>query len=80
MGSTSPSYEGRRYAVEVISHCVWRYFRFPFSFGRGEELMLHRGVIVSYETGRRCVQLGPAGLDPLQHLQHPPDHRSVPIC
>ncbi|MGW1659445.1 IS6 family transposase, partial [Streptomyces atratus] len=23
MGSTSPSYKGHRYPVEVISHCVW---------------------------------------------------------
>ncbi|MFF3057439.1 hypothetical protein [Streptomyces sp. NPDC057909] len=72
MGSTSPSYKGHRYAVEVTSHCVWRYFRFPLSFGQGEELMFQRGVIVSYGTGRRCVQLGPAGRDPLQHRQHLP--------
>jgi hypothetical protein len=24
--STSPSYKGHRYPVEVISHCVWLYF------------------------------------------------------
>jgi putative transposase len=28
-GSASPSYRGHRYPVEVISHCVWLYFRFP---------------------------------------------------
>ncbi|MFD9286557.1 IS6 family transposase, partial [Streptomyces mirabilis] len=27
MGSASPSYRGHRYPVEVISHCVWLYFR-----------------------------------------------------
>ncbi|MGW3985107.1 IS6 family transposase, partial [Streptomyces mirabilis] len=27
MGSTSPLYRGHRYPVEVISHCVWLYFR-----------------------------------------------------
>ncbi|MER6409316.1 IS6 family transposase [Streptomyces viridosporus] len=59
MGSTPPSYQGHRYLVEVISHCVWLYFRFPLSFREVEELMLQRGVIVSYETVRRwCLKFG----------------------
>ncbi|MFF3584949.1 IS6 family transposase [Streptomyces mirabilis] len=61
MGSASPSYRGHRYPVEVISHCVWLYFRFPLSFREVEELMLQRGVIVSYETVRRwCAKFGQA--------------------
>ncbi len=24
--------QGHRYPIEVISHCVWLYFRFPLSF------------------------------------------------
>ncbi len=32
-----------RYPVEVISHCVWLYFRFPLPFREVEELMLERG-------------------------------------
>ncbi|MFI5774808.1 IS6 family transposase [Streptomyces sp. NPDC051658] len=59
MGSTPPSYKGHRYPVEVISHCVWLYFRFPLSFREVEELMLQRGIIVSYETIRRwCLKFG----------------------
>ncbi|MGW9121411.1 IS6 family transposase [Streptomyces sp. NPDC055663] len=59
MGSTPPSYKGHRYPVEVISHCVRLYFRFPLSFREVEELMLERGVIVSYETIRRwCAKFG----------------------
>ena len=59
MGSVSPSYKGHRYPVEVISHCVWLYHRFPLSFREVEELMLKRGVIVSYETIRRwCSKFG----------------------
>lgn len=46
----SPSCKGHRCPVEVISHCAWLYFRFPLSFREVEELMLQRGVIVSYET------------------------------
>ncbi|MFF3733354.1 IS6 family transposase [Streptomyces sp. NPDC002476] len=61
MDSASPSYKGHRYPVEVISHCVWLYFRFPLSFREVEELMLRRGVIVSYETVRRwCAKFGQA--------------------
>lgn len=59
MGSASPLYRGHPYPVEVISHCVWLYFRFPLSFREVEELMLERGVIVSYKTIRRwCMKFG----------------------
>ncbi|PWI05665.1 IS6 family transposase [Streptomyces sp. NWU339] len=59
MSSVSPSYKGHRYPVEIISHCVWLYFRFPLSFRGVEELMLERGVIVSHETIRRwCLKFG----------------------
>ncbi|MEY9988240.1 putative transposase [Streptomyces sp. V4I8] len=61
MSSTSPSYERHRYPAEIIAHCVWLYFRFPLSFREVEELMLQRGVIVSYETVRRwCSKFGQA--------------------
>ncbi|MFF0042784.1 IS6 family transposase [Streptomyces mirabilis] len=53
------AYKGHRYPVEVISHCVWPYHRFPLSFREVEELLLERGVTVSYETIRRwCVKFG----------------------
>ncbi|MCZ1021123.1 IS6 family transposase [Streptomyces noursei] len=59
MESAAPSYKGHRYPVEIISHCVWLYFRFPLSFREVEELMLERGVVVSYETIRRwCAKFG----------------------
>ncbi|MDX3697880.1 IS6 family transposase, partial [Streptomyces europaeiscabiei] len=59
MGAVSPSYKGHRYPVEVISYCVWLYFRFPLSFREVEELMLARGIVVSYETVRRwCAKFG----------------------
>ena len=59
MVSAPPSYKGHRYPVDVISHCVWLYFRFPLSFREVEELMLERGVVVSHETVRRwCRKFG----------------------
>jgi putative transposase len=36
--------------VEIISHCVWLYHRFPLSVWEVEEMMLARGVLVTYET------------------------------
>ena len=54
------SYKGHRYPAEIIAHCVWLYHRLPLSFREVEELMLVRGVIVSYETIRQwCAKFGP---------------------
>jgi putative transposase len=61
VSTATPSYKGHRYPVEIINHCVWLYFRFPLSFREVEELMLVRGVAVSYETIRRwCAKFGRA--------------------
>lgn len=61
MSSAPQSYRGHRYPREIIAHCVWLYFRFPLSFREVEELMLERGVVVSYETVRRwCLKFGQA--------------------
>ncbi|MFD8079895.1 IS6 family transposase [Streptomyces sp. NPDC059718] len=68
-----PSYGGHRYPVGVISHCVWVYFRFPLSFREVEELMLERGVIVSYETVRRwCRKFGQSYADALRRRRPRP--------
>ncbi|CAM5268756.1 IS6 family transposase [Streptomyces hirsutus] len=61
MSSAPPSYQGHRYPAGIISHCAWRYFRFPLSFREVEELMLARGVVVSYGSVRRwCAKCGQA--------------------
>ena len=61
VSTLTASYKGHRYPVEIINHCVWLYFRFPLSFREVEELMLARGVVVSYETIRRwCAKFGQA--------------------
>jgi putative transposase len=52
---------------------VWLYHRFPLSFREVEELMLERGVIVSYETIRRwCMQFGQHYANSLRHRQPQP--------
>ena len=59
MRTTPDPYRGFRFPAEVISHAVWLYFRFPLSFREVEELMLERGVTVSYETVRLwCGKFG----------------------
>ena len=55
----APSYKGFRFPVEIISHCVWLYHRFPLSFREVQEMMLARGVVVSHETVRQwCATFG----------------------
>src|SRR3712207_2853005 len=44
---------GHRFPVEVISHAVWLYFRFPLSLRMVEEMLAARGIVVSHETVRR---------------------------
>ncbi|MFD5110642.1 hypothetical protein ACFWJ1_35660, partial [Streptomyces cinereoruber] len=68
-----PSYRNHRYPVEVIAHCVWLYFRFPLSYREVEELMLERGVTVSYETIRRwCLKFGQSYANGLRHRRPRP--------
>jgi len=57
-GPRSP-YCGYRFPPEIISYCVWLYFRFSVSYRDIEELMAERGVIVTYETIRAwCYKFG----------------------
>jgi putative transposase len=59
MAAVVPSYKGFRYPAEIMSHCVWLYYRFPLSFREVEEMMLERGVVVAYETIRAwCRKFG----------------------
>src|SRR5918992_1325609 len=46
-------YKNHRFPVEIISHAVWLYFRFCLSFRDIEELLLERGVVVTYEPVMR---------------------------
>jgi putative transposase len=46
------SYERHRFPPEIIAHAVWLYFRFPLSLRLVEEMLLKRGIFVSYETVR----------------------------
>jgi len=47
------SYKRHRFPAQIIAHAVWLYFRFPLSLRLVEEMLLERGIVVSYETVRR---------------------------
>ncbi len=47
------SYKRHRFPAEIIAHAVWLYYRFPLSLRLVEEMLLERGIVVSYETIRR---------------------------
>ena len=50
------SYKRHRFPPQIIAHAVWLYFRFPLSLRLVEELLLERGIVVSYETVRVWAQ------------------------
>jgi putative transposase len=48
------SYKRHCFPPEIIAHAVWLYLRFPLSLRLVEEMLLERGIVVSYETIRCC--------------------------
>jgi putative transposase len=66
-------YAGFRFPVEIISHCVWLYHRFPLSLRDVEEMMLQRGIVVSHETVRQwCAKFGQTCANGLRRLRPRP--------
>jgi len=59
MRSSVSLYHRHRFPAEIISHCVWLYFRFALSFRDVEEMLAMRSVSLSYETVREwCLKFG----------------------
>jgi putative transposase len=59
--TTPVSYKRHRFPPEIIAYAVWLYLRFPLSLRLVEEMLLERGILVSYETVRRwALKFGPA--------------------
>jgi putative transposase len=59
MNTLGSPYRGYRFPSEIISYCVWVYFRFSVSYRDVEELMAERCVTVTYETIRAwCERFG----------------------
>jgi len=52
MTDRAVSYKRHRFPPEIVAHAVWLNFRFPLSLRLVEEMLLERGIVVSYETIR----------------------------
>jgi putative transposase len=60
MNTSSVNYKRHRFPPQIIAHAVWLYYRFPLSLRLVEEMLLERGIVVSYETIRRWgIKFGP---------------------
>jgi putative transposase len=68
-------HRGHRFPLEIISHCVWLYHRFPLSLRDVQEMMAERGVIVSYESIHQwCRKFGQSFANGLRRRRpHPGD-------
>ncbi len=53
MTVSSCSCKRHRFPPEIIARAVWLYYRYPLSLRLVEEMLLERGVVVSYDTIRR---------------------------
>jgi len=67
MSTPAISYKRHRFPSEIIAHAVWLYYRFPLSLRHVEEMLLVRGIMVSYETIRRWARK--FGLNYARHLR-----------
>ena len=66
-------YKRHRFPAEIISHCVWLYFRFCLSYRDVEELMAERGIILTYEAVRYwCRKFGQAYANQLRRRRPRP--------
>jgi putative pyridoxal-dependent aspartate 1-decarboxylase len=79
VGTGASSYRGFRFPTEIVSHCVWLYYRFPLSFREVEEMMLQRGIVVSHETIRQwCGKFGQTYANALRRRRaRPKDKRHL---
>jgi putative transposase len=73
------SYKRHRFPPDIIRQAFWLYFRFTLSFPDVEDLLVERGIDVSYET-IRCwtIKFGPAFASSLKRWRlGPTDHRHL---
>lgn len=70
------SYARYQHPPSVIQQAVWLYLRFNLSLRDVEDLLVERGIEISYETVRRWVaRFGPAYARRLRAMRPKPDCR-----
>jgi len=76
MRTSFAPYHRHRFPAEIISHCVWLYFRFALSYRDVEEMLAMRGVILTYETVREwCLKFGQTYANDLRRRSPRPGDR-----
>src|SRR5258707_14342104 len=76
MRTSVSRYHRHRFPAEIISHCVWLYFRFALSFRDVEEMLAMRGVVLTYETVREwCLKFGQTYANDLRRRSPRPGDR-----
>ena len=63
------SYKRHRFPPQIIAHVGWLYARFNLSLREVEELMLERGVDVSYETRSSHTGSGSPSINTVSFLR-----------
>lgn len=70
MRAPTISYKRHRFASQIVAHAVWLYDRFNLSLRAVEEILLERGIDVSYESIRRWILMFRPPIVPnLRHRQ-----------
>lgn len=64
MNEPAARYKNHRFPIEIVAHAIWLYHRFGLSLREVEEMLLERGIVVSYETIRRWGKRHGPGLCP----------------
>jgi putative transposase len=76
VSAPSSCYRRPRYPPESISHAVYLYYRFTVSYRELEEMLVRRGIVVSYETIRQwCLKFGPRFAAEIQRRRPSPRDR-----
>jgi putative transposase len=66
--ATTERYNNHRFPGEMIRHGVWLYYRVPLSSRDVQELLLARGIDVTYEAIRQwCFKFGQDYANQLRH-------------
>lgn len=55
MQTSDISFKRHRFPPQIVAHAVWLYLRFNLSLREVEEMLLERGIDLSYETVRRWI-------------------------
>jgi transposase-like protein len=63
------SYHGNRFPPEIISHAVWLYHRFCLSFRDTEDLLVQRGITVSYGAISSTKTIAPKSDQPTRQRE-----------